>query len=107
MIPERFMNSTAKKIVMMIGKKRFPCSLPRISSAICTLTKSSMYSITFCRPLGTTLGLRIANANSTTRMRVIKMRISISRSSSKGVPSNNKAGGKKSDSDGGWNSAAR
>ena len=85
--------STMKKMVVMTGRKRLPCSLPRISSAMLIRTKSSAYSPTFWTPRGTIFGLRIAMMKNTATSADINRRISIRRSSSKIVPSNSTAGG--------------
>lgn len=80
MIEVRFRKIVAKKIEAMIARNLRPFSLPRISSAICTRTKSSMLSATFCAPRGTSFGLRMAMRKPSATTTDTTMRMSMRRS---------------------------
>lgn len=103
MEPERLNARTLQKIVVMIDRYLRECSLPRISSTICTRTKSRTYSIALWNRPGTSEARRAATTNTTSRAIVMTARMIQMRSIWNGVPSKRIADGKKSLIDGVWN----
>ena len=102
MMPATLNARIAKKIVVSMGTKRLASTLPRISSAIDTRTKSSASSAMFWPRPGTSFARRAAITNSEMRMRTATTRTSMMRLNSKGVPSKKIAEGKNSEMDGTW-----
>ena len=66
-------------------------------------TKPKMYSSAAWPRPGTIFMLRVPSQNTTMMMTTTRMRMSITRSSSNGVPSNSRTGGKNSSMEGPWN----
>ena len=97
MMPVRFMNSTMKKIVVRIGRKRLPSFLPSRSSAMLTRTKSRPISTRLCKRPGTSFMRRVPSQK--TRMRTSDRRgtrIMMIRLICEPVPSKRTASGKNS-----------
>ena len=100
--PVMFIAKIAKNIVVSKGMNGRALALPMTSSAMLTRTKSSAISATFCARPGTRVALRATSQKESASTTAAIIRTRVIRLNSKIVPSNPRAGGKNSETDGMW-----